>query len=183
MGRCAQNTFLGRSDWQSIYPAPVDVTAEWFIILPDALTHPPLQITAPASKSPPVWTTTHPSSPCLSRGGRRREGRVKRTNRNKTGMRREGQIYVGVRPFSAPVCPDWRETSAPLIQCFPRDNKSERVRSVREGERAYLTPRCRSRAFKSCYHRKSPTIYYIRDTILQMFSVWVQYGSTSDSST
>lgn len=57
--------------------------------------------------------------------------------RGQIGIKQEwgggGQIYVGVRPFSAPVCPDWRETSAPLIQCFPRDNKSERVRSVREG--------------------------------------------------
>lgn len=35
MGRCAQSTFIGRSDWQSIYPASIDMTAEWFIILLD----------------------------------------------------------------------------------------------------------------------------------------------------
>lgn len=46
---------------------------------------------------------------------RGKERRMRRTNRNQTGMEKD-KIYASVRPA--------RETLAPLIQCFPLDNKS-----------------------------------------------------------
>lgn len=149
MGRCAQSTFIGRSDWQSIYPAPLDMTAEWFIILLDhSAANPPSgplpswhSKKPPRSKLPVVYLSRQPLTnlPSLSAAGMyvwatrrmserkpervKASGRWKGINKNQAGMKR-GKIYVGVHPCSAWLSPDWRETLAPLIQCLSRDNKS-----------------------------------------------------------